>query len=44
MWAYFTMKSGWLKTSVGTDMKPQNYGHLSTRGLAKSRYICQVNY
>ena len=28
MWAYFTMKSGWLKTSAGTDMEPQNYAYL----------------
>ena len=43
-WAYFIMKSGWLKTSAGTDMEPQNYAYLSTPGLAKSRYISQVNY
>ena len=32
MWAYFTLKLGWLKTSAGTNMEPKNDMYLSAPG------------
>ena len=41
-WAYLTMKSGWFKTSAGTNMGPQNNTYLFAPGypvMNRSSYL-----
>ena len=39
MWAYFTLKLGWLKTTAGTNMGPQNGMYLSTFGYPRATLL-----
>ena len=43
MWAYFTWKSGWLNTSAGTNMGPQNNTYLSAPDIPGYHFHYQSN-
>ena len=36
VWAYFTLKMGWLKASAGTNVGPQNIVYLFVPGIHMS--------
>ena len=40
MWAYFTLKLGWLKTNSRTNMGSQNNMHLSAHVIRPSKSDC----
>ena len=43
MWAYFTLKMGWLKTNAGTNIGPQNSVYLSALGIHISSSAPEVS-